>query len=89
MQAGLAPHEALLLNSLRQLLSAAPAMESTIKSWCAAGHAERRRIMPNAPQSPKTTQAPALGMPRAASSTLTQFVFNTALHFCENWRAIG
>ena len=58
VQAGLAPHEALLLNSLRQLLSAAPAMESTIKTWCAAGQAERRRILPVPATSPKP---PAMG----------------------------
>lgn len=43
MQAGVAPHEALLLNSLRQLLSAAPVMESTLEGWCLAGRKERRR----------------------------------------------
>ncbi len=43
-QAGVAPHEALLLNSLRQLLSAAPAMEATVSGWCSAGRRERRRV---------------------------------------------
>lgn len=44
LQAGVAPHEALLLNSLRQLLSAAPAMEATVSGWCSAGRRERRRV---------------------------------------------
>jgi hypothetical protein len=43
LQAGVAPHEALLLNSLRVLLSAAPVMEATIAGWCQAGRLERRR----------------------------------------------
>jgi hypothetical protein len=43
VQAGVAPHEALLLNSLRQLLSAAPVMEATMAGWCQAGRQERRR----------------------------------------------
>jgi hypothetical protein len=43
LQAGIAPHEALLLNSLRVLLSAAPVMEATIAGWCQAGRLERRR----------------------------------------------
>lgn len=45
VQAGVAPHEAKLLNSLRLLLSAAPAMEAAIRSWCREGRTQRLRLL--------------------------------------------